>query len=269
MKIIKGEIISNNKMGDDVYKMTIFSPYIVKHCIPGQFINIKCSENDVYDPLLRRPFSIFDVEEDFNVFSILYLLKGKGTRYMKSLGPGDTVDFIGPLGNGIKINEDELKKNYLLVGGGIGVAPLFYLTKYLSLKKSNVFLVAGFKDNNFMFFEKLLQPLKINYQIYSENGAYGKRGIVTDYIYNHMNEFKDFGIYCCGPVEMLKELKGLFKKNYMEDNAYALFEEIMACGIGVCKGCAIKIAETDGSNSTYKTVCKDGPLFKLKDVIFE
>ena len=146
MKALKGEIISNDKISENIYKMTVFSPYMVKHCIPGQFVNIKCSESNVYDPLLRRPFSIYDVEEVFKVFSILYLIKGKGTKYLKSLEPGDVIDFLGPLGNGIKV-DDKSDKKYLLIGGGMGVAPLLYLAKSLILKKNNVFLAAGFKDN--------------------------------------------------------------------------------------------------------------------------
>lgn len=267
MKALKGEIISNDKVGENIYKMTVFSPYIAKNCIPGQFVNIRCSESGVYDPLLRRPFSIYDMEESFKVFSILYLLKGKGTFYLKSLEAGDVIDFIGPLGNGIK-TDGENNKKYLLIGGGIGVAPLYYLAKYLNLKKNNVFLAAGFKDNRFLFFEKMTQTLKINYQFCSEDGTHGRKGIITDFISENINDYRDYTIYCCGPSAMFKTLKEIFVRNNLEEEAYALFEEIMACGIGVCKGCVIKTADKD-NKYIYKTVCKDGPLFKLKEVIFE
>ncbi len=267
MKILKGEIVSNDRIGEDIFKMTIFSPYVTKNSIPGQFINIRCSRKGVYDPLLRRPFSIYDVEEDFKVFSIIYMLKGTGTKYLQTLQPGDSVNFMGPLGNGVKTDAGNHKK-YLLIGGGIGIAPLHFLAKDLSKSKKNVFLAAGFKNNNFLFFEKVIQSLKINYQFFSEDGTHGNKGIITDFVHEKLNEFKDCLIYCCGPVPMLKVLKELFVKNNMANNAYGLFEEVMACGIGVCKGCVIKT--TDENNKyIYKTVCKDGPLFSLKEVIFE
>ena len=128
MKLIKGEIISNKKIGEDIFKMTVFSPYIVKNSIPGQFVNIKCSSDNTIDPLLRRPFSIHDVEPDFKVFSILYVLKGIGTGYLSKLSAGDILDFAGPLGNGINTAESQ-KNNFLLIGGGVGVAPLFFFGK--------------------------------------------------------------------------------------------------------------------------------------------
>lgn len=267
MKILNGEIVSNDRIGENIFRMTIFSPYITKNSIPGQFINIRCSGDGVHDPLLRRPFSIYDIEEDFKVFSIIYTLKGKGTKYLKASQPGDSVNFMGPLGNGIK-TEEEGSKKYLLIGGGIGIAPLHFLAKELVKRKRNVFLAAGFKDNNFLFFEKVIQPLKINYQFFSEDGTHGNRGIITDFISDKLDEFKDFSIYCCGPVPMFKTLRELFVNNDMSERAFALFEEIMACGIGVCKGCVIKTID-ENNNYIYKTVCKDGPLFKLKEVIFE
>ena len=237
MKLIKGEIISNEKMGESLFKMTIFSPYVVRDAIPGQFINIKCSGGNTIDPLLRRPFSINDVEPDFKVFSILYILKGKGTYYLSKLNPGDIIDFVGPLGKGIDINENE-NSNYLLIGGGIGTAPLYFLAKTLLAANKSVFFAAGFKDNNFLLFEKTLQTLKINYEIYSENGMHGSKGLITDFIAEKADDFKKYNIYCCGPVDMYRTLQNIFSLRNIK--AKALFEEIMACGIGVCKGCVMK-----------------------------
>lgn len=264
MKLIKCEIISNEKIGDELFKMTLFSPYIVKNAIPGQFVNIKCSENNNFDPLLRRPFSIHDVEPDFKVFSILYLLKGKGTYYLSELNSGDMVNFTGPLGKGIKTEEDE-NNDFLLIGGGIGVAPLYFLAKILSAQNKNVFFAAGFKYNNFLLIEKMFQRLKINYEIYSENGMHGTKGLITDFIMEKADDFKKYSIYCCGPVEMYRTLQNIF--SLKDIKAKALFEEIMACGIGVCKGCVMKFKNNNGY--VYKTVCKDGPLFDLMEAVFD
>jgi len=267
MKLLKGEIISNDKLNENLYKMTIFSPYVVKNCIPGQFVNIKCSSEGSLHPLLRRPFSIHDVEQQFKVFSILYTIKGIGTKYLSLLSSGDLVDFVGPLGNGIKISGGE-KKDYLLIGGGIGIAPLFYLAKYLVEKKQNVFFAAGFKNNSYLFFEKWLLSLKIYYEIFSEDGSHGEKGMVSNMVSQRIDDFKNYEIFCCGPLEMYKALQSIFLIN--EIKAYALFEEIMACGVGVCKGCVIKVKNNENKNGfDYKTVCKDGPLFNLMEVIIE
>lgn len=265
MKQLKGEIISNVKIGEGLYKMTVFSPYITKNAIPGQFVNIKCVSDGLMMPLLRRPFSIHDIEPDFKVFSILYTLKGKGTEFLSRQNAGDTIDFIGPLGNGIKIQECE-NNNFLLIAGGIGIAPLYFLAKTLSIEGKNVFFAAGFKDGNFMLFEKMLQLLKINYEIYSENGMHGKKGLITDFIIEKADDFKNYDIYCCGPVDMYKALQNIFSLKNMK--AKALFEEIMACGIGVCKGCVMKFKVSE-DKYIYKTVCKEGPVFNLMEAIFE
>lgn len=265
MKLIKGEIISNKKIGEDLFKMTIFSPYIIKNSIPGQFVNIKCSSSNTIDPLLRRPFSIHDVEPDFKVFSILYVLKGKGTQFLSKLYAGDILDFAGPLGNGIDTTENEDKK-FLLIGGGIGVAPLYFLAKRLVSEGKEVFFAAGFKNNNFLLFEKMLQGLKISYEIYSEDGMHGKKGLITDLLYERIDEFKKHEAICCGPVQMYKVLQNIF--SFKNINAKALFEEIMACGIGVCKGCAMKF-KNGKDDFEYKTVCKDGPVFNLMEAVFD
>ncbi|MHB1346717.1 MAG: dihydroorotate dehydrogenase electron transfer subunit [Candidatus Humimicrobiaceae bacterium] len=265
MKLVKSEIISNTKIGEDLFKMTLFSPYIVKNSIPGQFINIKCSGRDTIDPLLRRPFSIHDIEHDFKVFSILYVLKGIGTQFLSRLVAGDIIDFAGPLGNGIRTNEIE-KKKFLLIGGGIGIAPLYFLAKKLVSEGREVFFAAGFKNNNFILFEKMLQSLKIGYEIYSEDGMLGKKGLVTDFLYERIDDFKNHEVICCGPLQMYKVIQNILSLKSI--SAKALFEEIMACGIGVCKGCAMKFKNGSGGFE-YRIVCKDGPVFNLTEVIFD
>ena len=141
MKLLNGEIISNEKYSEYLYKMVIFSPYICREARPGQFVNIRCAPEGIYDPLLRRPFSIFDIEEKFNVFSILYSVKGRGTEFMSHLEKGDLIDFIGPLGNYIDLAGT--KNNVLLIGGGIGIAPLYLLAKQAVVMKKNVFVIVG------------------------------------------------------------------------------------------------------------------------------
>ncbi len=263
MKILKGEIISNDKYSDNLYRMEIFSPYICSNAEPGQFVNIRCSREDIIQPLLKRPFSIFSVEKKFNVFSVLYTVKGIGTKFMAGLERGDILDFAGPMGSGV--NLDESGRNLLLIGGGIGIAPLNFIAK-LSAGEKSVFFAAGFKDNSYQKWEKDLIEIKVEYSIYTENGSWGEKGMITDFIRDNRGVFKKYDIYCCGPKDMLKELQYIYSGE--SNRMTAFLEEMMACGIGVCNGCVIKIKKGKRSFS-YRKVCKDGPAFDLREVVLD
>jgi len=264
MKILKGEILLNKKYGEKLYKMEIFSPYICKNALPGQFVNIKCCYEGMLDPLLRRPFGIYEIDKKFNVFSILYLVKGKGTLFLSKLKKGEILNFIGPLGNAIKIDTEA--ENYLLVGGGIGVAPLCLIAKHLADLQKNIYFVAGFKDELFFNWESDLIKIVRNYRIFTENGSFGEKGLPTNFIRERIAQYNKLNFICCGPREMLKALQDILQGKNIP--AIALMEEIMACGIGACMGCVLKIKEASNA-FTYKRVCSDGPAFNLMEVIFD
>lgn len=264
MKLLHGEILSNKRYGKDLYKMEIFSPYICRNASAGQFVNVKCSPENILDPFLRRPFSIYDIEKGFNVFSILYVVKGKGTRFLSTLEKGDNLNFAGPLGSGIEIVEEH--KNFLLIGGGVGIAPLYLLAKNMLQAKKRVFFVSGFKDNSFIGWERDLLRLKVNYEIFTEDGSWGKKGLASDFIKENLNKYIKYKVYCCGPKNMLKVIQDILKGKNM--SATAILEERMACGVGVCMGCVVKTRDKN-KGFVYKTVCKDGPAFDLMEVVFD
>ncbi|MCL5070290.1 MAG: dihydroorotate dehydrogenase electron transfer subunit [Actinobacteria bacterium] len=264
MKILSGEILLNRKYGEELYKMEIFSPYICKNALPGQFVNIKCCYEGMLDPLLRRPFGIYEIDKKFNVFSILYLVKGKGTLFLSKLKKGEILNFIGPLGNALKIKITE--KNFLLVGGGIGVAPLCLIARSLTDQQKNVYFIAGFKDELFFNWESDLIKIVKNYRIFTENGSFGEKGLPTIFIKEHIDQYKEFNLICCGPREMLKAIQDILQDKNIP--ATVLMEEMMACGIGACMGCMIKIKEASNA-FTYKRVCSDGPAFNLMEVVFD
>lgn len=264
MRLLKDEILANKKYGENLYKMDVFSPYICKNVRPGNFINVKCSSAKSMDPLLRRPFSIYEVDRQFNVFSILYIIKGRGTQYLKSLKKGEQLDFLGPLGNSFKVEKNV--KDYILVGGGIGIAPLFYISKELIDCNKNVFFIAGFKDNTFYRWERDLIKIINNYRIFTEDGSYGQSGRPLDYISANIGDFKEKSFIICGPRNMLKALKSVINGKCI--SAFVIMEERMACGMGTCMGCAIKTIDA-GGHIEYKRVCLDGPIFDLSEVVFD
>ncbi|MBM3707501.1 MAG: dihydroorotate dehydrogenase electron transfer subunit [Actinobacteria bacterium] len=264
MKILTGEIIENKKYGENLFKIEVFSPYICRNAAPGQFINVRCNSGVVFDPLLRRPFSIYEIDKNFNVFSILYIVRGKGTNYLAGLKKGDILSFIGPLGQSFKA--DKSYNNYLIVGGGIGVAPLCLIAKKIIEEGKKVFFIAGFKDAVFYIWERDIIKILRDYKIFTEDGSFGEKGLPTDYIKDNLQNFLDNKLVCCGPREMLVSLQEIAKRNKI--SADVLMEERMACGIGVCMGCAVKICSQDG-NIEYKKVCSDGPIFNLMEVVFD
>jgi dihydroorotate dehydrogenase electron transfer subunit len=263
MKILNSEILSNERYGPDIYKMEIFAPHIVKNVGAGQFVNIRCCSPDKRDPLLRRPFSVFDVEKKFNVFSILYRVRGKGTRYMSELKKGDTVNMAGPLGK--PVEPVSLKGNLLLIGGGMGIAPLNLISRIAADEGKKVSVLAGFKDSSLLMWERDLMRMGVKYRMFSEDGSWGQQGLVCDHILDEPKVLRDHDIFCCGPVEMLKVLQRELERE--DIRATAILEEKMGCGIGVCNGCVVKVKKKDGID--YLRVCREGPAFELSEVIFD
>ncbi|MFC1512668.1 dihydroorotate dehydrogenase electron transfer subunit [bacterium] len=224
--------------------------------IPGQFVEIKINESN--DPLLRRPFSIFDIYE--NSFVVVYRVIGYGTTLLSKKKQGEYLDVIGPLGNGYNLEEEKLKKEEspVLVGGGTGSASLYYCAKKIISKEKSIRVFLGFKNTDDLFCLKEWNNLSVDLTIATEDGSYGKKGFVTDILPLNLDNSV---IYACGPKEMFKSLRN----RYLQTDVFASFEEYMACGFGICCGCVIKVIENN--QEIYKKVCKDGPVFNLQNVI--
>lgn len=246
------KIISNKHIIGDFYVLTLRSPKIVKHARPGQFVNILVSNQT--DPLLRRPFSIYDADKKKGKLKVLYFVKGKGTNILKTLAKGRTLSITGPHGNGFHVHEDH--KNILLVGGGFGTAPLSYLAKeHIHL---NIFAAVGGRNKDLIFCERDLKNCDAKVFIATDDGSYGEKGLVTKPVEKILKKEKIDEIFTCGPVPMMKAVAEVAKKYGVP--CQVSMEEKMACGIGVCLGCACKTKEG------YKTVCSSGPVFNAEDI---
>ncbi len=245
--LIKKEIINKN-----VYALTFKCDDIAKIAKPGQFIHI-------YLPgyTLRRPFSICEIKKDG--IKIVFNVRGKGTREMAKWQEGLSVNVIGPLGHGFSAikNTDRV----LLVGGGMGLAPLFELSKHKNVVKA----LAGFESENDIilssYFEKYL-----NVTICTTDGSFGVKGLVTDFIKKTVSLNNINRIAACGPKAMLKVVANISRE--IKVFCEICMEERMACGIGACLGCHCNIILKDGSlQSAY--VCKDGPVFDALSFCFD
>jgi len=245
-KIYKAKVAKIEKVSVSSYFIEIDCGIDVE-VKPGQFISIYC------DGLtLRRPFSVFS--NNNGKIGILFKERGKGTNYIKSLKQGDLIDIIGPLGNSFDIQN----KKSLLIGAGIGAAPISFLKTTLDEKGINNLFISGFLNK-----DEIPSCVHID-KIYTDDGSTGEKGSVLDYIENIIKEYRPEIIYSCGPHIVLKTIAELGEKYNIETQV--AMEKVMACGIGVCRGCVIDIKK-DGK-IVNATVCKDGPVFKGSEVVW-
>ena len=245
MREDKGIVVSNECIALDTYKMVI-SSNLSAEMKPGQFVNIK-----VNGYTLRRPISISSIDE--NAYTIIYKVVGDGTKKLSEVKAKHTLDVIGPCGNPFPIHEDQ--DGILIVGGGVGVPPLYEVAKrYMALNK-NVEVVLGFNDKASIFYEEAFKALGCNVSIATMDGSYGVKGTVIDAI-NEKGIKNDF-LYSCGPMPMLKALENVYTKGYTS------FEARMACGIGACMGCVCKDKK---DTEIYYRICKEGPVFEIGKV---
>jgi len=254
----KAKLIKNIEVIQKYYKILLYCPQIARIAKPGQFVEIKVSDN--YEPLLRRPFSIHRVKG--NNIEILYEVLGKGTDILSQRKIGEYLDVIGPLGNGfnyrLPITDYRLP---ILVAGGMGVAPLMFLAEKLAEVKISVLI--GAKTKNHIFCEKEFKKLGCTLKISTDDGSRGFKGTATDLLKNILlltNNEKRLTIYACGPRPMLEEISRISRKHHIW--AQISLEEHMACGIGICFGCAVK------TRHGYKRVCKEGPVFNADEIIW-
>ena len=246
-KKIQAKIVKHTKISSNVFDMWIESKDTAEFAKPGQFVGLFCSQGS---RLLPRPISICEINEEKTQLRLVYRVVGKGTDEFSKLAEGQSIEVLGPLGNGF---EPKDKKISVLVGGGIGIPPLLELCKHIDGEK-HIFL--GYRDETFLT-EDFEQYGKV--YVATEDGSTGHKGNVIELI-------KEKGLnidqlYTCGPNGMLKALKIYVEENNIESQ-FSL-EEKMACGIGACLACTCKTDE----GMSKKRICKDGPVFDVKEVV--
>jgi len=259
----KIQIISNTQIHDNYYQLRLRSDKGFESVIPGQFVMIRLSDN--YAPLLRRPFSIHNVFQDDNgvyCFDILYKVIGKGTRVLSEYLSNQFIDVLGPIGNGFHISESI--KNVLLVSGGIGVAPMLFLTKCLLENGTKCHLINGGRTADDVLCTKHFQSMGIEVSIYTDDGSSGTSGFVTDNLAFYLKQKEYDMVYACGPQPMLSKVSKISKQ--MNVSCQISLESYMACGMGACLGCAVLSKKT---NTSYLHVCNDGPVFSSERVNLE
>jgi len=257
----KFEIKRNVAIAQDYFCLEVDAPELARKSLPGQFVSIRINERNL---ILRRPFGVFDCQK--NIFKIVYKVVGRGTRALTLLKKGDTVDILGPLGNGFAL---ATARKHIIVGGGVGIAPLYYLAKKINKPKSTKILL-GAKTKAELAGEKEFKALGCAVAVATEDGSKGAKGFVTVPLENELKKgvAGDVMIYACGPRGMLKAVSQIAEK-YGAPCQVSL-EEYMACGVGTCMGCVIKVkSKADPEGFEYKRVCKDGPVFYSDCILWD
>ncbi len=250
MVIANAILVQTYELEDSIRLIKIKCPQIAESCCPGQFCNIKVSNSTF--PLLRRPFSICDVDGENILF--MFNIHGEGTKLLSYKKIGETIDILGPLGNGF--NTDGDYDTAVVVAGGIGAAPFPFLTAQIPSGKM-VYSFVGGRTNK----EVITYGMK-NVLVSTDDGSVGFKGNVVQLLEENIKLFagRKIKIFACGPNAMLRTLKEFSLKNNFDCEAST--ECAMACGFGICQGCPIEAADKDG----YYLVCKDGPVFDVKKV---
>ncbi|PFS59667.1 dihydroorotate oxidase B electron transfer subunit [Bacillus thuringiensis] len=250
-------VVNQKEIAKNIYELVLQGTLVQQMNEPGQFVHIKVAEGIA--PLLRRPISICNVDQEKNEFTMLYRAEGQGTKTLATRKQGEMVDVLGPLGHGFPVEEAEAGQTALLVGGGIGVPPLYELSQRLVAKGVRVIHILGFQTKDVVFYEEKFAELGDTY-VATVDGTHSTKGFVTDVIDNYGIDFDI--LYSCGPLAMLRALEGRYKKK----KAYISLEERMGCGIGACFACVCHLQE-DPSGHSYKKVCSDGPVFPIGEVV--
>ncbi|OIJ13230.1 dihydroorotate dehydrogenase electron transfer subunit [Anaerobacillus alkalilacustris] len=250
------EVISQHKIADSVYELVLRGEALVRLCNQGQFLHLKVSEGT--DPLLRRPISIAQINKDQGELTVIYRAGGRGTNMLALKQAGEMVSVLGPLGNGFPLNEVEASNTAILIGGGIGVPPLYELSLQLRNMGVQVIHVLGFSSSKDVFYEEKFVQLGETY-VTTMDGTYGEKGTVIDVINDKQLNFDV--IYSCGPTPMLKAIESTFP----EKKGFLSLEERMGCGIGACFACVCHV-QNDKTRTEYKKICTDGPVFPIGEV---
>jgi len=253
------EILFNRMIASETFLLGLKSPEIVAAAKPGQFVMVRVSSGIA--PLLRRPFSICGIKEE-DQFLILYRVVGRGTAMLTEKKEGEKLSILGPLGKGFELPKTH--ETPLLIGGGIGVAPLFFLSQ--TLKAIDIEFMMGFGSSKEIIDMNGIVVLNANVSIATDDGTVGHNGLVTDlleeYLKKHVAKKDSFSIFTCGPVPMLKRVVDIAIHGSIP--CQSSLEAFMACGLGACQGCAIK-ADSKESREYYH-VCRDGPVFPIQSL---
>jgi len=267
----KAKILLHRKIARDHYRMQLKSPFAARAARPGQFIHIRCREESPYDPLLRRPISLVDVDPGRGTLDIVYKVMGLGTRVLAQMPEGSKADFIGPLGRPFSLPPPGWKA--VLVGGGVGIPPLVFLAKELVKGGGcRVEVLLGARTREWVICREDFRKLGVPVHAATDDGTLGHKGSVVDFLKKEfpftLHPSPPTALYICGPTPMMAAAAALARRRGIP--AEVSLEERMGCAMGCCMGCVVEVnSEPAGAHARFQRVCTEGPVFPAQEVIWK
>lgn len=245
-------LVQKKQRTEDIYDFTVEAGALAKAAQPGQFAHIY-----VPGKTLRRPISICEINAEAETLRFVFQVRGEGTQMLAQTNPGETLDILAPLGRGFALGDTS--RRAVFVGGGIGVPPLLAAAKPFG---ENAAVLAGFRSSGAVILKEDFERSGNRVLIATDDGSFGHHGLVTDLLAE-----LDFDvIFACGPAPMLKAVCRAARERGVP--CQVSLEQRMACGVGACLGCAVRLRRDDGAEY-YGHVCKDGPVFDAAQVVWE
>lgn len=251
------KIVQQRPLAPRIYELTLEGELVQEMKFPGQFLHIRVPRADF---LLRRPISINSIDRENNACRIIYRIEGDGTQIFSQLNEGDFLDVLGPLGNGFDLSGLAKDDEVFIVGGGIGIPPLYELSKQLKEKGIMSTHFLGFASKEVMYYEEEFQALGET-RIATDDGTYGIHGNVGNLLLSTHKTPK--AVFACGANGLLKTVEQLFVNH---PNVQLSLESRMACGVGACYACVCHKPDDDTGTKSVK-VCDEGPIFKAGEVV--
>ena len=248
---VLADVAHNCQIADGLHLLQLNAPEIAAIAHPGQFAMLQCAGG----AFLRRPLSIHRLSPDKTLVSFLFAVLGKGTQWLTQTKVGDKIDILGPMGSSFNLLPSS--SNILLLAGGLGLAPLVFLADEALSRGICVNLAYGTATNQ--RYDKQLLPQALHLIEFTDDGSYGKHGLVTECIHDYLNSADQ--IFACGPLPMYRAMSA--QASFKDMNVQVSLETRMACGLGVCYGCTINTV------SGLQQVCHHGPVFNMEDVIWK
>lgn len=248
-KALDTEILSNRRVGTDIYRLEIASPFLARTGVPGQFLQVRIEGAGL---LLRRPLGIAEVDPATGAVAMYYRIVGKGTAALAEMQAGQTVNCLGPLGQGFSLKAERP----LLIGGGMGLAPLLFLAQRFQGKAA---VLMGGRNKAEVFWADFFAPFAKQVFTTTDDGSVGEKGFTTSLLPTLLEKYRFDVLFTCGPDIMMRKIWEIAEK--ADVPCQVSLERRMACGLGACLSCVIDT--TDGGR---KKVCQDGPVFWAQEV---
>ncbi|HEX2957710.1 MAG TPA: dihydroorotate dehydrogenase electron transfer subunit [Chitinispirillaceae bacterium] len=258
MKQFSAKILKNVPVADNFFELTLLADEPVSQPLPGQFLTLRVTSSTT--PLLRRPFAYSGTDDNSSSFSIIYQKRGNATDILAGKQVNEHIDCIGPLGNNFQLSENS--QTAILVAGGIGIGPILFLAS--ELKKKNLPFQFIFGCRSRQFIPDLNVFSQLNPIICTDDGSCGFKGTTADYLNKNDSLIPSNSVfYTCGPDRMLHACHQFSKKKGAK--CWVSVEQVMACGVGACMGCVVKV----NTEQKYLRACKEGPVFDADILAWE